>query len=259
METKAKDFTINLDELRIMQLDITEHKHLVLGNQGQIGMAIEAVLEDTYPTKGIDKGDDLDEKFDVLHVCYPGELNGFRQITRNYQEKYLKDDGMIIIHATESVGTSAKLDACHSPVRGIHPDLVDGILTFTKFFGGRGAERGANYFKELDIDVEVVDSARTTELGKILSTTQYGIQIIVEKEIKRLCDKYDVDFHTTYKRFNQIYNEGYEELGHSEFRKPVLKHITGEIGGHCVVENTDFFDSWIADLVQEKNDELIDV
>ena len=62
------------------------------------------------------------------------------------------------------------------------------------------------------------------------------------------------DFDLIYTHANESYNKGYEKLGHPEYKKYILKHVDGKIGGHCVLQNCPFLDSWISSLIQEEND-----
>jgi hypothetical protein len=57
-------------------------------------------------------------------------------IVKIYKESF--DSNIVIIHSTVSVGTTKKCgdDFVHSPIRGKHLNLEEGIKTFTKFFSG---------------------------------------------------------------------------------------------------------------------------
>ncbi len=234
-------------------MSLKDQKHLVVG-LGQIGSAVRTILAEKYDVTGIDAKDSVGGKFDVLHICIPGGLPDFDGIVRKYQKQYLAGGGLTVIHATVSLGTSDRLGAVHSPVRGIHPDLVGGIKTFVKYFGGSRADEAAKIFADLGITTKTAAKALDTEAGKLWDTTQYGWNIVLEKLIKKWCAENGVDFDLVYSDFNKTYNEGYEKLGHPEYKKYILKHHDGKIGGHCVLQNCDLMDNAITEFIKKENE-----
>lgn len=230
-------------------------KHLVLG-LGQIGTAVKKVLSEKYTVSGLDINDSSEDKFGVLHICIPGGLPDFIDVVGAYQKKYLSPGGLTIIHSTVPMGTSDRLGAVFSPVRGIHPDLVGGIKTFVKYFGGDGAEKAAKIFKELGIPTQVVSSSKDAEASKLWDTTQYGLNIVMEKIIRKWCDENGVSFDVVYTDFNKSYNEGYEKLGHPEYKKYIIGHRDGKIGGHCVMQNCDLMENAITDFIKKHNEKF---
>lgn len=225
--------------------------HLVIG-LGQIGSAIQQVLKcDAYDSyKNIT---DVQDSYDTLHVCIPYSDDFMTEI-RNYQKKF--NSSLIIIHGTVPIGTALQLDAVSSPVRGVHPHLYEGIMTFIKYFGGAKAASAAAIFHELGIEVYVHSDSRTIEALKLWDTTVYGFNIVLEKAIYEYCKDNNLDFNILYSHSNRTYNEGYAALGMSQFAKYNLTHKDGKIGGHCVVNNCDLLDSWVADLIKAKNNSL---
>lgn len=204
-------------------------KHLILG-YGEVGKAIHKIVKDAYI---IDfKVDNWRlEPVDFIHVCIPYSKD-FNEIVGQY-----KEEGLVICHSTVPVGVCDKLGIVHSPIRGVHPHLEKGIRTFPKYFGGKGAKKAAEVFKSLGLKVKVFKKAKTTEALKLWDTTQYGRLIMLEKEIYAWCKKNKVDFNAVYREANKDYNEGYVKLGRPEVVRPYLKHIEGEIGGHCITPN----------------------
>lgn len=212
---------------------------------GQIGTALLQVLKEKYVVYGFDKNDLTDpqiqqvgELFDVIHISFPCKNPiEFKEQVRNYQKQWLRMGGLTIVHSTVPVGTCDELGVVHSPVRGIHPNLKEGIMTFSKFFGGKRAKEAAQLFADLGIDVVVSDRARDVEAMKLWDTTQYGVNIALMRKIFDWCEKNDVNFDVAYSLANESYNEGYEKLGHPEYKKYVLMYMPGKIGGHCVIQN----------------------
>lgn len=230
--------------------------HLVVGCFGQVGSAIEKVLSKAYEVDGIDKKSDpiVDKRYDYLHVCIPF-FSGFVQQVKKYARKFLKPNGIIVIHSTVAVGTTAKLgpNAVHSPVRGVHPNLAAGVATFTKYFAGARSLEAALPFSELDIYTKVHPDARTTEAMKLWDTLYYGWNIIFEKAVFDFCRKNELPFDLVYKDANKSYNDGYKALGMDNVQRPVLNHVEGEIGGHCVVPNAKILGGDFARFLISKN------
>lgn len=226
-------------------------KHLVVG-AGEIGRAVRNVLSKKFDVSIRDKDDEVPGEFGVLHIAYP-PIKNFLEITKKYIKKYKPD--LVIVHATVPVGFTKKLgkSAVHSPVRGVHPHLEEGILTFEKYFGGPKAKEAAEIFEKLGVKAVTFPKAETTELMKILDTTYYGWNIVFNKEAKRLCDKFGVDFEDVYMRANKDYNEAYTKLGMPHVVRPVLKYMDGDIGGHCVIPNTKLLNDWLTNTLKNRN------
>jgi UDP-N-acetyl-D-mannosaminuronate dehydrogenase len=223
--------------------------NIVIG-LGQIGTAIKDILG----CDGIDKDSVyIPQHYDVMHVCIPA-LDNFIDVVNVYKERFTPD--LIIVHSTVPVGTCKKLGAVHSPCRGIHPVLKEGIMTFVKYFGGERAEEASEIFKEKGIKVKCCKDSNTIEALKLWDTTQYGLNIVLEKEIYKYCQENGLDFDLIYTDANTTYNSGYEELGHPEYKKYILKHKEGKIGGHCVLQNLPLLKGLIADFISDYNDKL---
>lgn len=203
-------------------------RQLIIG-QGQIGTAVQAVLR----CPGIDVGDSI-PKSDVIHICFPW-FDGFVEEVKTYQKQ--TGAKLVIVHSTVPVGTCDPSEWVHSPCRGIHPHLEAGIRTFVKFFGGKDSRDAAYLFIKEGLECRWTDNAKDTEAMKLWDTEQYREAVLLEKRIYEYCKKHDLDFNIVYTMANETYNEGYEVLGHPEYKKYVLKHIEGPIGGHCVEAN----------------------
>ena len=225
-----------------------QQEHLVIG-LGQIGSAIKTILS----ADGLDSREPdqpPQSTYPVLHICFPYSASFADEVGR-YRTQFSPE--LVIIHSTVPVGTSAQLGAEHSPCRGKHPDLEEGIRVFAKFFGGKGAERAAKYFSNEGITTKTTPSSESTEAMKLWDTTIYGWNILLEKAIHSFCIKHTLDFDIVYTEANRSYNEGYEKLGHPEYAKYILRHVEGKIGGHCVIPNLEMLDSEIAQIIQKFN------
>jgi len=203
-------------------------KSLIIG-AGEVGKGLHKVIGGKIMDREMVKG-----QFDIIHICFPYSKDFTLQVTK-YQLQYKPK--LTVIHSTVPVGTSKKLGAIHSPIRGVHPNLAKGIKTFVKYVGGVGAEMVAKIFKDKGMKVRVVKDSNTTEALKLLDTFQYGVQIWLNKFIYNVCKKHDLDFDIIYKDGNKTYNEGYTELGREEVVRPYLNYYDEPLKGHCILEN----------------------
>lgn len=227
-------------------------KHLVLGYKGQVGSAIYRALlrNPMYEVSGIDVAEStgVPRPVDVLHCCIPFSAD-FYPLIVGYRRDYMVPGGLTIIHSTVPLGTSRDLDAVHSPIRGVHPNLLAGVLNFVKIFGGDRAEEAAEVFQHLGITTSCTPKSETTEALKLWDTTYYGLCIAFEKEVHQYCIDHDLDFNIVYTLGNQTYNQGYAKLGRYDVQRPVLEHHPGRIGGHCVVPNAHLLGGPVADFI----------
>ena len=235
---------------------------------GEIGGSLESVYRDYTNLifiKDLNRDDGLTD-IDVLNICIP-----YSEEFVDIVSGYVKDIGpsLTIIHSTVLPNTTKSIISrtgnemiVHSPVRGIHPKLYDGIKTFVKFIGAETeapALAAQEHFHTMGMDTEICENSRVTELGKTLSTTYYGLCIAWHGEAQKLCEQYDVPFREVMTRFNETYNEGYKALGKSNVVRPVLFPPGDIIGGHCVIPNAalvkTLIDSKALDLILEYSDE----
>lgn len=193
---------------------------------------------------------------DVLNICLPyGEE--FVNIVNEYIDEYLPK--ITIIHSTVPVGTTKQINrpCVHSPVRGIHPNLKEGIEKFVKFIGYNNdvdLVLAEEHYRELEIIFYPVKNSDSSELAKLTSTTYYGLCIAWHGEMKKMCDKHGIDFDVINK-WTQSYNLGYYGLDMQQVVRPNLYPPENGIGGHCVIPNTELlakeFESKALDLILE--------
>ena len=154
---------------------------LIIG-AGEIGKSLYEVFKYHYDVDIIDKitiTSGLLDEYEIMHICFPYSkdfVNQVEEYKKRYNPKY------VIIHSTVPCGINEKLGTVSSPTVGIHPHLVESLTTFTKFLGGKDASQVAQYFRRAGIKVYLTDSAHSTELKKIMSTTYYGMCIEYKKE-----------------------------------------------------------------------------
>jgi glutaredoxin len=212
---------------------------------GEIGKAISGFYKNPK-IKDLNRDDGL-VGVEILHICIPWSDKFINIVKKEIEEVKPK---LTIIHSTVAPGTTKKIGGMvvHSPVRGVHPNLFKGIKTFIKYIGAEDKKAGAlaeKYLKSLGIKTKVFYPATTTEIGKILDTTYYGVIIAWHKEMKKMCNKLGVDFENSVTDFNNTYNEGYTKLGKKNVIRPVLFVDEKPIGGHCVVPNAEILKKYV--------------
>jgi len=210
---------------------------------GEVGQAIAKFYREPK-IKDLERKDNL-QGVDVLNICIPWKDN-FVDIVKSEIEK--TKPKLVIIHSTTAPGTTKKISdsvncfVVHSPVRGVHPDLYSGIKTFVKYIGTddkKAGELAKEHLEDLGIKVKVFEPSVTTEIGKLLSTSYYGVCIAFHGEMKKICDKLNVNFEKAVTDFNETYNEGYIKLGKPNVVRPVLYPPEKGIGGHCIHPNSE--------------------
>lgn len=233
-----------------------QNRHLVIG-LGEVGSSLFRVLREHYDVEGIDSKSSVDGAFGVIHACLPYSKR-FQTILEDYLKLYADNEALVIIHSTVPLGVTEGIEgAVHSPVRGVHPQLDKGIKEFVKFFGGARAEEAAALFEAIGIETLCTKNPRNTEAMKMWSTTYYGWNIIFQKLVQEYCEEHGLDPNFVYKESNLTYNEGYQELGRGNVVRPVLDHVPGGIGGHCVIPNCRLLESEVSRIILEQNNRFV--
>jgi len=215
--------------------------HLVIG-MGEVGTALAEVLD--CPGVDIEPVPDVCQP-DIIHVAYPHSPS-FVDVTRHYERVH--QPGLVVVHSTVPVGTCDRYGWVHSPVRGRHPNLSVSLTAFVKQFGGSRAWEAAEIWPG---PVDVTELAANTEAAKLFELAQFGLQVRVAQSVYDYCELHGLNPDIVYGRSAEIYNQGYSKLGDDRFVRPVLDHVAGPIGGHCVVQNVGLLDHPIAGLVTE--------
>jgi hypothetical protein len=220
---------------------------------GEIGRAVYKVIQgNTYVVDPVYTKAQTFFEPEVMHICFPYSET-FVTDVKAYLDKY--KPAHVIIYSTVPVGVTYQVSpwAVHSPVEGKHPDLEMSIRQMERWLGYNNKDEGyffVNYFEGLGLKTKLVLSTESTEVLKLLSTTEYGINIEFARYKKRITDEIGMDYELT-KEWNREYNKLYKNLGmEKRFQKFVLDAPEGPKGGHCIVPN--------ARLLQEQfPDELV--
>lgn len=219
-------------------------RHLVIG-AGEVGTALHKVLERVHDVTLRDTEPDSTEA-DMIHVCFPWSEE-FPDLVHGYVK--LHKAQYVVVHSTVPVATCDPHGWVHSPVRGRHPNLYEGIMTFIKHVGGRDAKTVADELKQAGITTKIHNRAVETEAGKLWELTQFGLQILIQKAIYEWCSSHGIDPKVVYRNFALTYNLGYQLLDENQFVRPVLDHMPGPIGGHCIRQCASMLDHELGQIV----------
>lgn len=234
----------------------------IVAGGGEVGTAIYKVLKKHKNVKIIDvKDKDVAETIrsyscKTLHIAFPFvDTDSFVRNCMCYIGPMSPE--LIIIHSTVKVGvtdqvqkealriSSNVVSVVHSPVRGTHPDLEKSLKHFVKYVGTSSKKAYLLAKAELKyMPTKWIKDSRATELGKLLDTSYYGVCISWHREMKRICNKLNINYSDAVTDMNTTYNKGYSSLRNNVIR-PVLLPPEGAIGGHCVVPNAKLLNSQI--------------
>ena len=235
---------------------------IILG-MGEVGETLFRLLEernvdsigidvDSSKCKNYSKNDHIKNP-EYLHVCLPGELSEFMDITLNWINK-IEGLEAVLIHSTIKPGTTkkiqekAKIPVLFSPIRGVHKRFLDDIKKYTKFISSDKENIDPKIKLDLEKRFEKIDwmsTTKTAELAKILvDTTYYGWLINYAQITKMICEKEGIDFDEMWKFADEIH----ENLGN----RP--KMYPGIIGGHCVIPNLNLIEYENMDIIKKINE-----
>jgi len=235
---------------------------IVLG-MGEVGETLFHLLEernidsigidvDSSKCKNYSKNDHIKNP-EYLHVCLPGELSEFMDITLNWINK-IEGLEAVLIHSTIKPGTTkkiqekSKIPILFSPVRGVHKRFLDDIKKYTKFISSDKENIDPKIKLDLEKRFKKIDwmsTTKTAELAKILvDTTYYGWLINYAQITKMICEKEGIDFDEMWKFADEIH----ENLGN----RP--KMYPGIIGGHCVIPNLNLIEYENMEIIKKINE-----
>lgn len=231
-------------------------RSLIIG-LGEIGTAIHGIFPSAQTLDLTPKT--VQGPIDVLHICFPYSEDFVSQV-KDYQQIYKPNH--TIIYSTVAIGTTYKCRAVHSPVEGRHPDLEFSIRRMTRWLGGGSEEERIFFkklFKEQGIDSRLIEKSKYTEALKLLSTSEYGINLVFADYKAQIAKVIGMEYALT-KEWNNDYNQLYKDLGEDyRFQKFVLDPPRGVIGGHCIIPNAkllnEFYPDDILDLIEEYDEQ----
>ena len=238
---------------------------------GEIGKALNEVLSKYHNVQTKDTEEKECPGTEVLHICYP-HTQKFLPLTDSYIEKYKPQ--LVFIHTTTPVGTtqtvaislrqlSSPCYVVHAPIRGQHDNLAKGIQDYTMMVGGGYAlavSKACEYLNLANIKTYPVIPSSVSELAKLLSLTQYGVNIEFARYAHKCCKHFDIPYQAI-KDYTKSYNDmltqviGKDGENHKKFN---LDSPVGKIGGHCVLPamekiNTQVPEKFITELLEVNN------
>jgi UDP-glucose 6-dehydrogenase len=221
-------------------------KNIGILGYGEIGKSLYSLYkENNIAPKIKDLNINEFKKIKILNICIPYSID-FEGIVIKELERL--SPKLTIIHSTLPIGTIKRIEKqtnfkytiSHSPVRGNHPKLKKSLKTFIKYIGCNSKKAGIltkKHFKKIGIKTKVINNSDQTETLKLLCTSYYGLCIIWHNEMKKICDKFNLDFNLI-KDWNKSYNIAYTKLNQQKFNRPVLEYPkNNKIGGHCIIPN----------------------
>lgn len=225
---------------------------LVIG-LGEVGRPLLEIIGERYPAVGVDIDPvELDRPCEIMHICFPFEVDDFVGETARYIEAF--HPRLTIINSTVALGATRAIHAVahapvvHSPVRGKHLRMRQELHTYTKFIGGikeLWSEQAAAHFQSLGMKTRVLASPEATELAKLTETTYFALLIAWAQELERYCDDLSLDYGEVV--------SFYQEVGYF----PPVQYFPGVIGGHCLMPNLAIlkrsFQSEILDFIEESD------
>ena len=235
---------------------------IILG-MGEVGDTLFRLLEerncdcvgidvDSSKCKNYSENEHI-ENSEYLHVCLPGDLAEFIDVTIDWIRK-IEGLKVVLVHSTVKPGTTKKIQekstipVLFSPVRGVHKRFLDDIKKYTKFISSDDKQIDSKIKIDLEKRFERIDwmsTTKTAELAKILvDTTYYGWLINYAQITKMICEKEGVDFDEMWKFADEIH----ENLGN----RP--KMYPGIIGGHCVIPNLNLVEYENLDMIKKINE-----
>jgi hypothetical protein len=228
-------------------------KDLIIGF-GQIGKAVqEAICFDQAKTLD-STAKDIMPGVNVMHVCFPYSDDFISQVT-DYIKRFQPEH--IVIYSTVPIGTCGEIDSrvVHSPIEGNHPNLDLSIRHARRWVGYNNEEEGRffkTYYANKGLSSKLVPSTHFTEALKLLSTTEYGLNIEFARYKKHIADELGMTFDLT-KEWNLDYNKLYKNLGLGDrYQKFILDAPEGSKGGHCVTPNARLlFEQYPAEILRE--------
>lgn len=230
-----------------------QYNKVVVVGMGEVGKPLFDLISKYYNTVRVDLDPvEVSGHVDVMHVCYPFQINDFIGETIRYIERF--KPALTVINSTVAVGTTRSVSerssaaVVNSPVRGKHARMLDEIRSYTKFVGAIdpvAGDQAVKHFASAGLKTKLLSSPEATELAKLTETTYFGLMIAWAQEVERYCD-----------RSGQSYEEVATFYDEIRFFPPV-KYFPGIIGGHCVMPNIEILRKWncsmLLDAIQASN------
>ena len=232
----------------------------VSGICGKSGLQIFDPFIDFHP---------MDKEFDIMHICIPHNdkfVRNFLTITESFRSKVVIIESTIPIDCFDNVELKENMEKSslwiYSPVRGTHPNIVTGLKHFVKFGAPIFLTQWisfnvfvVNYYRSIDIPFKPCSDYKALILGKILSTTWYGMLIAFCNMTNKICTDNKISFRESYNNWMSTDEIGENYIkGNKNGRASAIKNIKrpvmtpGKIGGHCVMPNLEMIKEYMPEF-----------
>jgi UDP-2-acetamido-3-amino-2,3-dideoxy-glucuronate N-acetyltransferase len=212
---------------------------------GEVGAGLFEILKNQYEIQWFEEGSDPRYDCEIMHICIPWS-DRFFQIVQGYVS--VQHPNYVVVHSSVPVGTTEKLyeliklPCFHSPIRGQHPDMSGGILSYVKYIGTDLRDSSINeqicdYFEKAGIKTKLMIGTKTTELAKLLELCRYGTYIAFAKEQSDICKHFGVNYSYAVNEYEKTRSEGLMKLNRFDLVQPQLYPFDNYVGGHCTVED----------------------
>src|SRR5947207_12076623 len=211
------------------------HPTVVIVGLGEVGKPLLEIMKGKYQTFVVDIDQPASiSRCNVMHVCFPFQTDKFVGQVVEYIHQYRP--ALTVINSTVAPGTTRSIavesgtPVVHSPVRGKHVRMQEEMLHYVKFVGAldeQSGQRAVEHFEGVGMKTKLLTSPEASEIAKLTETTYFGLLIAWAQEVERYCTKLGANYDEVVSFYEEI-----------RFFPPV-KYFPGEIGGHCVMPNTD--------------------
>lgn len=183
---------------------------------------------------------------DFIHICFPYDKDFIPQVVK-YARKYSREETIIIIHSTVKPLTSETLQyelncpVVYSPVRGMHPNMTDGLIKFEKFFSiltpihfnHFNFKKVEKLFEQMKLKpIGKIEKARSLEFAKLINTNYHFLLIAFWQEVIRLCKKHDLNIDTI-----RDFIATTAEKNKDRIVLPYVQGVGNKPGDHCLEPN----------------------
>ncbi len=208
---------------------------------GEIGKALYEVLSRHYKIEPYDLKDKRKIKInscEIMHICIPYTENFIKAVN-----DYAKNSKYTVIHSSVPVGTTQQIKGkvFHSPVRGKHPYIAQGLRNYLKYISYDAdydsAVKIAAYFRKAKISTKIIHNTKITELMKLLELCRYGTYIAFAKEQEKICQHFGLDYGLVVAEYETTRNQGIVKCGMPELQQPLLYPFKDFVKGHCTVKD----------------------
>lgn len=229
---------------------------LIIG-MGAVGKALHKIVSEVHNVDGFDlEAKDINPKkrYDVLEIAYP-YYNNFIEDTSFYIRKF--NPKLTLIESTVIPQTTSKIFQrlnksiliCHSPVKGRHVSLEQGLRTYTKFIGGcteEASQMAKKYYGSIGFKTFIAHSSLETEFAKLMILNYFACRIAMFQEFERLVGKHKLKFDDIKQFFSLTQKESVYADPIGKIETPIMEGNV--IGGTCVIPAVEMFSEFMTEF-----------